>query len=157
MQKSDLNLFFARIRNIHTFVILILVIILMTSVFYTYTFGALTKLQLESSYLLIILIALANLSAVLYSAVIIQRNQKKLDFQATLDKKTTSYRKAYLRQMIIISFFILIDTITFLLTGNKVLFLMAFAVLIFLFSLNPSKEKFIKHTPLSEAEKKLFD
>ncbi|MGM0613702.1 MAG: hypothetical protein ACQESM_09360 [Bacteroidota bacterium] len=157
MQKGDINLFFARTRNIHTFVIMILVIILMTSVFYAYTFGAMTKLQLESSYLLIILIALANLSAVLYSTVIVRKNQKKLDFQATMAKKTTSYRKAYLRQMIIISFFIIIDTITFLLTGNKLLFLMAFAVLIFLLSLNPSKEKFIKHTPLSEDEKKLFD
>lgn len=157
MKKSDLNKFFSRIRNTHTFIILVLVIILMTSVFYAYTIGALSPLQLDNSYLLIILIALANLSAVLYTTGIINKNQKKVDFQAKMAIKTASYRKAYLHQMTIISFFIIIDTVVFLITGNKLLFLMAFALLIFILSLNPSKEKFIKHTPLSETEKKLLD
>lgn len=157
MHKGKINLFFNRIRNLHTFAILILVIILMTSVFYTYTCGALTNINLDSSYFFIILITLINLFAVFYTTGIVSKIQRRCDIDAEINQKTSFYRKAYLQQMLIISFFIIIDDIIFLLSANKLLFLISFAVLIFLLSLNPSKEKFIKHTPLSEAEKNQLD
>lgn len=156
MKKSEIQSFFRKIRQTHTSGIMFLVIVLMASLFYTYTRGRLLEVELNHEFLLVITTALVNLIAVIIATKHVVRSLRSHHVGEPLNNKLAGFRKAYFQQLSLTSVFILLDVLAFILTGNKLLFVEAFAVLVFVLSLNPSVEKFLKNAPLSDDEKSLF-
>ncbi|MCF8330999.1 MAG: hypothetical protein K9H84_00960 [Bacteroidales bacterium] len=156
MKKAEIQTFFQKIRQTHTSGILFLVLALMASLFYTYTRGRILEADINREFLVIIITAVVNLIAVIAATGHIKRILRNNHFEEPLKNKLINFRKAYIQQFSLIAVFIILDMLAFLLTGNKLLFVEAFAVLLFVLSLNPSIEKFLKHAPLSDNEKELF-
>lgn len=155
MNKFELQLKFSKIRKIHTTSILLIVLLLMGIVFYTYTYGPLVDVNFDGK-LLILIAAIINLSIVFASVGVKRKKTRKMNTEAPMQEKLKDFSSAHRSQLALTGSFVLIDALGFLLTGNKILFLFGFVMLIYLLSLNPTKEKFIKGAALSKEEKKIF-
>ncbi len=156
MNKNDILEAFYRMRKIHTIGTVVVVLLLVATILYTYISGPLLDYRIEKDFILILISAVVNLVIVIYSTGMISRELYHYKEGEDLEHKIRAFRKAYLKQLYLMGIFTIINGIAFLLTDNNVFFIEAFVMLLFLYSLNPSMEKFLTKAPLTVDEKEIF-
>ncbi len=156
MNKNDILEAFYRMRKIHTIGTIVVVLILIAIILYTYIKGPLLASKIEKDFILILISAVVNLVIVIYTTGMIARELYKYKEGEHLERKIQAFKKAYLKQLYLMGTFTALNGMTFLITGNTVFFIEAFVMLLFQYSLNPSMEKFLTKAPLTVDEKEIF-
>ncbi len=156
MDKKAIYSLFRKMRLMHTVIIGMMVFIMLVIISYVYNKGPLVSMAADRLYWYILASAIVSLLAVLYVVILFGRRTHRIPEEATLKDKLILFQRIYATQAAIMVLFIQLNTIAFLLSESPLFFVIAFALLIFLLTIKPSKERFIKQARLDDQEEDLF-
>ncbi|MFO8054900.1 MAG: hypothetical protein R6U19_07050 [Bacteroidales bacterium] len=156
MKKAAIIDLFRKMRRLHTTLIIVMVFLMLIIYSYVYHKTALLTISFDTTCLYLIISAIISLASVFYVENLTRKKMPLIPAKSSLKEKLFFYRRIYGIQITITAMLIQLNTIAYLVLGNSVFFIMAFAVLVFLLTIKPSAEKFLKNSVITKEEEALF-
>lgn len=153
LNPMNIKAFFKTMALIHAALCMGLLIFTIIAYFLNQSFEAV----MDTSDVFIYLVPIVSVSGYFLSQFIFQKQLQAIDSNDTLANKLSKYNTASLIKYVLIEGPAFIALAGYFMNGNAMYLVIAFALILYLYTQRPKVHKIIQELPLSYEEKKEFD